>query len=111
MTSALNPRSRSMLDGSPAHEFESSLDTLLNRLRETSRPNIVLLELPLLPGRWGYGAAQRRLARRHGAVLIPKRVLAKALTAPGNTTDGLHLTDRGHEQLARGLAVALGWSR
>jgi acyl-CoA thioesterase-1 len=100
-----------MLDGSPASEFESSLDALLTRLRQRSPPTIVLLELPLLPGRWGYGAAQRRLARRHGAVLIPKRVLARALTAPGNTTDGLHLTDRGHEQLARGLAEALGWNQ
>jgi acyl-CoA thioesterase I len=99
-----------MLDGIPAREFESALDALLARLRETSRPTIVVLELPILPGRWGYGAAQRRLVRRHGAVLIPKRVLAKALTAPQNTTDGLHLTNRGHEQLARGLTVAMGWN-
>jgi acyl-CoA thioesterase-1 len=97
-----------MLDGTPMRDFESSLDALLTRLRQPSRPTVIVLELPLLPGRWGYGVAQRRLARRHGAVLIPKRVLAKALTGAGNTTDGLHLTDRGHEQLARGLAEALG---
>lgn len=94
-----------MLDGTPLREFERDLDALLARLRGA---RAVMLELPILPGRWGYGAIQRRLARRHGVGLIPKRVLARALTGPGNTTDGLHLTDRGHEQLARGLARSLG---
>lgn len=94
-----------MLDGTPLREFERSLDALLGRLRGA---HVVMLELPILPGRWGYGSIQRRLARKHGVALIPKRVLASALTGQGNTTDGLHLTDRGHEQLARGLARTSG---
>ncbi|HET7704809.1 MAG TPA: GDSL-type esterase/lipase family protein [Thermoanaerobaculia bacterium] len=94
-----------MLDRTPVVDFERSLDALLGRLKPA---RVVMLELPILPGRWGYGAIQRRLARKHGVVLIPKRVLARALTGVGNTTDGLHLTDRGHEQLARGLARTLG---
>ncbi|MGZ8867963.1 MAG: GDSL-type esterase/lipase family protein, partial [Thermoanaerobaculia bacterium] len=76
-----------MLDGTPLAEFERSLDALLGRLRGT---RVVMLELPILPGRWGYGSIQRRLARKHGAALIPKRLLARALTGAGNTTDGLH---------------------
>ena len=95
-----------MLDGTPAREFAESLDVLLARLQPR---RIIMLEIPILPGRWHYGASQRRLARKHHVVLLPKRLLAKVLTRDGNTTDGLHLTDRGHEQMAQGLADSLGW--
>ena len=68
-----------------------------------------MFELPLLPGRWAYGAAQRRIASRHGIVLIPRRVLAGILLDPANTSDGLHLTQQGHEKLAGAVADWAGW--
>ncbi|HUP44925.1 MAG TPA: GDSL-type esterase/lipase family protein [Thermoanaerobaculia bacterium] len=89
-----------MLDGLPARSFARALDQIV---RAAAPREVVILEIPLLPGRWAYGAAQRRVAHRHGATLIPKRVLAKVLADPRNTDDGLHLTDRGHEALARSL--------
>lgn len=95
-----------MLEGRPAREFEQALDAIV---RGAKPRKTIVLELPLLPGRWAYGAAQRRVARRHGAILIPKRLLARALADPLSTTDHLHLNARGHEQIARGLAHMLRW--
>lgn len=91
-----------MLDGTGATNFASHLDRLL--AAAGNRRRVAMFELPLLPGRWLYGFSQRRLARKHSCVLIPKRVLARVLTEPGNTSDGIHLTQRGHEALATALA-------
>lgn len=90
-----------MLDGLPPGEFDSALDAILAALRPR---RVVMLELPVIPGAWRYGASQRRLARKYGVTLVPKRVLARVLLDPRNTIDGLHLTERGHAQLARDLA-------
>ncbi len=92
-----------MLNGRPVREFASALDAILAAMPPRT---VVMLELPVVPGAWRYGAAQRRLARKHRATLVPKRVLAGVLLDPRNTTDGLHLTERGHAQLARDLAGA-----
>jgi acyl-CoA thioesterase I len=96
-----------MLAGASAKQFAASLDAILIA---AGRRDVILLELPLIPGRWSYGAAQRRLAAKHGAVLVPKRLLARVLTAPGNTSDGVHLRQAGHDELARELAEWLGWA-
>ena len=90
-----------MLDGVSAAAFSRQLDELLARAGKDRK--LVMVELPLLPGRWSYGSTQRRLARKHRCTLIPKRVLARVLLAPGNTLDGVHLTQQGHDALAREL--------
>jgi acyl-CoA thioesterase-1 len=98
-----------MLEGLPSRDFESSLDRILASSREAGRRPVAMLELPIVPGEWRFGAIQRRLARRHGVALIPKRVLAGVLLAPGSTFDGLHPTQQGHERLAREIGRSLGW--
>jgi acyl-CoA thioesterase-1 len=93
-----------MLDGVDPREFERALDQILTAL---SGRQIVMFELPLIPGRWRYGAIQRRLTVQHRALLAPKRILARVLVDPRNTSDGLHLTQRGHEALAGALSAWL----
>jgi len=65
-----------MLGRTTAEAFGRDLDELLTLARgNPSRPRMVLMqELPLIPGAWAFGAEQRRLAARHGVVLIPKPV-------------------------------------
>ena len=98
-----------MLDGTPLNEFATALDGILAKASAAGRRNVIMLEIPLLPGRWGYGAIQRRLAAKHQSVLVPKRILAGVLLGAGNTSDGIHLTQRGHDALARDLAAWLTW--
>ncbi len=45
-----------------------------------------MFELPVIPGKWAYGARQR--------------VLAKVLVKKENTFDGIHLTQAGHDAIA-----------
>jgi acyl-CoA thioesterase I len=80
--------------------FALGLDVLLGQLRERGR-TVVMLELPLPPFYHRYGAAQRRLARRHGVLLVPKRVLLGVLLSGGATLDTIHLSESGHSLMAR----------
>jgi lysophospholipase L1-like esterase len=89
-----------MLEGVPAPQFAAALDRILT----TARGTVIVLELPLLPGRWQYGMIQRQAVRKHHALLAPKRILARVLLAPGNTSDGIHLLQQGHEALAGKIA-------
>jgi acyl-CoA thioesterase I len=61
---------------------------------------VVMLELPLPPLYNRFGEIQRRLARRHGVVLIPKRYFASVLIGEQATLDGLHLSQSGHQKMA-----------
>ncbi len=88
-----------VLRGNAPETFEQGLDLLLARLREGGR-TVILLELPLPPFCNRYGAAQRRLAKRYGVLLIPKRVLIGVLTSEGATLDTIHLSPRGHALMA-----------
>jgi len=88
-----------VLSDTTPESFELGLDALLSRLREGNR-TVVMLELPLPPFYNKFGAAQRRSARRHGVVLIPKRVLLGVMTTDGATLDSVHLTPSGHELMA-----------
>lgn len=89
-----------MLDRRPAAEFERDLEALV---REAGGRTVVMLELPLMPGMRRFGAAQRRVARTAGVVLVPKRVLARVLTRRSNRVDGLHFTQQGQDELARAI--------
>lgn len=93
-----------LLEGRSAAAFEGDLDALLSAVREATPAPVAMFELPLPPGRWTLGAAQRRVARSRGVALIPKRALTRVLTDPRFVDDGLHLTDAGHAELARAVA-------
>jgi acyl-CoA thioesterase-1 len=100
-----------LLDGTRPDEFERHLRALLAALKRPGR-TVVMLELPLVPFLAGYGRAQRRLAEEHGVFLVPKRIFAGILAAPGATADGLHLSAAGTRLMAERLwpilAPALG---
>jgi acyl-CoA thioesterase-1 len=99
-----------MLEGTPLNQFARALDGILAKAGAAGRRKLIMLEIPLLPGRWRYGATQRRLAAKHQSVLVPKRILARVLLGAGNTSDGIHLTQRGHDALARDLTAWLNWN-
>lgn len=88
-----------VLSGTPPAIFESGLNALLRGLSAAGH-TVVMLELPLPPFHQAYGRAQRRAARRYGAVLVPKRVLLGVLLARGSTLDTIHLGPAGHERMA-----------
>ena len=87
--------------------FERDLETLVARAKGPGRA-IVMMELPLFPFHAEYGQAQRRVARRHQVLLIPKRYFAHVLTWPDATLDGLHLSDTGHRRMATVVGDLLG---
>ena len=82
-------------------DFAKSLDTLLQKMPSSS--SCAMFELPLLPFRSGYGEIQRAIARKYNVVLIPKKVLTNVIGGDGNTLDGLHLSQKGHDALARAV--------
>jgi len=89
-----------LLQSTPGEKFRDDLDALLGEVCAPGR-TVVMLELPLLPMKNRFGRVQRRLARRYGVALIPKRHFAAVLTGENATTDGLHLSRTGHERMAR----------
>jgi acyl-CoA thioesterase-1 len=93
-----------MLAKEPPEKFESELDDLLSETAARA-DRILLMELPTPPFYNRYGDIQRRLARKHGAILVPKRVFARVLGAPGATLDGLHLSQSGHDLMARQMGL------
>ena len=88
-----------LLEGLAVDQFESDLDQLLEVAVRPDR-SVVMFELPLPPLCARYGEAQRKLARKHGARLIPKRRFAQVLTTAGATVDGIHLSTEGHLAMA-----------
>ena len=88
-----------MIAGVPAAEFGQSLKTVLQRLQSPGR-TIVMMELPLLPYRLGYGQLQRKLASEYGVQLIPKRSFVEVISGANATSDGLHLTVEGARRMA-----------
>lgn len=91
-----------VLGGTTPETFEQGLDALLTRLQSQKR-TIILLESPLPPFYNRYGMIQRRLAHRHGALLVPKRVLLRVLTTRGATVDSIHLSQEGHRLMAEAV--------
>jgi hypothetical protein len=64
-----------------------------------------MFELPRGPFRNAYGRVQRELAEDMDVILLPRHILARVITAPGATLDGLHLSDAGHRMLAETVAA------
>ena len=48
------------------------------------------------------------MAKRHGVLLVPKRVLIGILTSEGATVDSIHLSRRGHELMAETVWGIIG---
>jgi acyl-CoA thioesterase-1 len=96
-----------LLGSTTAADFERNLDELLSLVSGPDR-EVVMFELPLTPFANGYGLAQRRLAAKHRAKLIPKRIFVGVLTADDATVDSIHLTRKGHERMAETVWAILG---
>ncbi len=88
-----------LLGGTSSHMFYIQLDKLLAKLK-SENAQIVMFELPLLPFWNNFGRDQRELANRYGVILISKKYLVSVFAGNGNTVDGLHLSQKGHDELA-----------
>lgn len=95
---------RSSVDG-----FERDLDELLARVKGPGRA-VAMFELPLVPFHAELARAQRRVARKHEVMLIPKRHFASVFAGADATVDGLHLSGRGHQRMAEIVERVLGAS-
>lgn len=96
-----------ILGGTSFEEFASRLDRLLAKVARRER-TVYVVELPLVPFGHLYGGAQRRLAQRHGAALISKRIVSHTIFRDGATTDGLHLSSAGARHLGEAIAARIG---
>ncbi len=88
-----------LLGSTSSHVFYIQLDKLLAKLK-SENAQIVMFELPLLPFWNNFGRDQRELAKKYGVTLIPKKYLVSVFAGNGNTVDGLHLSQKGHDDLA-----------
>ena len=66
-----------------------------------------MLELPLFPLQNAFGEAQRQVAAKYGVALLPKRCFAAVLGTEGATHDGLHLSQVGHDAMAKVIASVI----
>jgi len=87
-------------------EFDEALDRLLLAVSAPGR-TLVMFELPLLPNKIMYGRVQRRLAKKYGVHLIPKRYFIDVIGGTNGTLDGIHLSEAGAHRMAALVAWAL----
>lgn len=90
-----------LLHNAPSDQFSKDLALLLENIPASSR--CIMFELPLLPSRNEYGRAQRELAKKHNITLIPKECLTRVIGSTEGTLDGLHLSQKGHDALAKAV--------
>ncbi|MBR9803940.1 acyl-CoA thioesterase [bacterium] len=95
-----------ILGSTSPEQFAHDLDALLEHLAAPSR-QVVMFELPLPPFFHAYGWAQRTLAAKHGVLLIPKRVFLSVIAGNESTLDSIHLSQAGHEEMARQVGRVL----
>ena len=95
-----------LLGGTSIPKFRGDLEKMLALACGPHRC-VAMIELPLPPFYNRYGMVQRALAKSYGVTLIPKRYLARIISTPGATVDGLHLSNDGHALLARSLSEML----
>ena len=89
-----------LLSGAAPARFGIDLRPLLAGVVSEDR-DVLMFELPLLPFQNAFGRIQRDACERHRVVLLPRAILAGAVALPGNVSDGLHLTAKGHTWLAK----------
>lgn len=99
-----------MLGGTTPEDFRVNLEQLIlaSRGKPDQLRKVLMFELPITPGSWSFGRAQRQLASQYGVTLIPKRVLAGLLLTEENTVDGIHLSPEGHNRMAELVLPWLG---
>ncbi|MBN2024269.1 MAG: hypothetical protein JW809_15910 [Pirellulales bacterium] len=95
-----------LLGRTDAASFARDLDALVVSLHAEGH-QILIMELPLYPLQNAFGQAQRQVAAKYGAALLPKRCFTRVLGTPGTTLDGVHLSRTGHEAMAGVVAGAL----
>jgi lysophospholipase L1-like esterase len=86
--------------------FHSTLDALVASLR-ANQHQVLILELPLFPFQNAIGRAQRQVVAEHGVAMLPKRYFARVLGTENGTLDGLHLSQAGHDAMARIIAKVI----
>jgi acyl-CoA thioesterase-1 len=87
--------------------FGRDLDRLARQVTGPGRA-VVMLELPLFPFDNAYGLQQRRVASRYKIPLIPRRYFVNVISAPEATTDGIHLSARGQQRMAKMIWELVG---
>ncbi len=96
-----------VLSSAPVDKFREDLDKLLALLTAAKR-QVVMLELPLPPFHHEYGRVQRQLAATYRVKLIPKHIFMRVLSTNGATLDSIHLSQTGHDAMAREMWRILG---
>ncbi len=96
-----------LISGLPSDQFARSLEGLVSQMRIPGR-TIIMMDLPLLPHWIEYGQVQRRLAKKYGVYLIPKRYFARVMSGANTTSDGLHLSKEGNRRMAQLVAEVIG---
>jgi acyl-CoA thioesterase-1 len=91
-----------LLGNTSGKTFYNQLDFLLGKLRGGNNQT-AMFELPLLPFCNSFGYAQRTLARKYNVILIPKHYLTDVFGLKDGTLDGLHLSQKGHDALAKSI--------
>jgi len=87
-----------LLGTTTADAYYESLNRLVAGLVDEHQ--VLLMELPLFPFQNAFGEAQRRVTATHGVELLPKRYFTRVLALPNSTSDGLHLSQAGHDAMA-----------
>lgn len=88
-----------LVSGADIDTFEAQLVALVQAVAGDDR-TVVMFELPTPPLHGGYARAQRRVAADHGVVLIPRRHFVGVIRHADATSDGVHLSPRGHVRMA-----------
>ena len=81
-------------------EFRKDLTAILKTLSSVNGRTIMMFEMPSPPLHKGYNMVQRELADKFYVKVIPPGFFAKILTSKDMTTDGIHLSNLGHEKTA-----------
>ena len=79
--------------------FHEKLDALVTSLY-SNKHQVLIVELPLFPFQNAFGKAQRTVAKKHNAKILPKRYFTQVLGTYNGTLDGLHLSQEGHDKMA-----------
>ena len=88
-----------VLNRTSIRAFERNLDELLS-IVSGPLSTVILLELPFPPFHNQYGSAQRRIAGKYNATLLPKRYVVNVMAQAGAMTDGFLLSPSGHQAMA-----------
>ena len=92
-----------LLGNISANVFHHQLELLVSSLC-TDGHQVLMVELPLFPFKNAYGRAQRCVVDKYNVSMLPKRYFAKVLGTQGGLLDGLHLSQEGHNAMAKIMA-------